>query len=202
MFLIGPISPIIPISPISPIVSYCSYRTAYYAIIKVMDKTQTIIVFIIVVLVVAAIVYVILSSSNKTSEPIGVTTESPSSSSAVSKTYKAEVPKDAVLSKPVTEVPAAPNVKEKLGFFDMTVTKNGYEPSSLTVKKGNLVQLRLTAVDADYDWSMPFAGLYKMIKKGEIGEVGFGATLAGTFIFECKDYCPAKNSKGTVVVMP
>ena len=168
-----------------------------------MDKTQTIIVFVIVVLVVAAIVYVILSSGNKTSEPIGVTTESPPSPSAVSKTYKAEVPKDAVLSTPVRETPAAPNVEEKLGIYEIRITKNGFDPLTLTVKKGNLVQLRITAVDADYDWSMPYSGLYKTIKKGETGDVGpWGATLAGTFIFECRNLCPLENTTGSLIVIP
>ncbi len=118
-------------------------------------------------------------------------------------TYTSDVPKDAQLDEPETEVPAAPGTDETLGIFNIKVSKDGYEPSTLTVKKGNLIQINLTAVDGDFDFSMPYKSLYQFVKKGETKQVSFGVKTSGTYNFMCRDYCPGnKVIEGKLIVIP
>ncbi len=117
--------------------------------------------------------------------------------------FSPEVPKDATLTPPVHEAPAAPNVPQTLGIFDMTVAAKGFDPASITVKNKNLVTINLTAADGDYDFSMPYTGLYTLVKKGETKQISFQTTGTGTFVFECRDHCPSSGKiQGTVVVIP
>lgn len=117
--------------------------------------------------------------------------------------FAPEVPEDAVPTVPQHESPAAPNTEVKLGFFDMSVSASGYEPSSLTVKLGNLVQIKLTGVGGAYDFSMPWTGLYQKVNDGETKQISFQTTSVGTFLFECRDFCPVgKKIQGELIVTP
>jgi len=117
--------------------------------------------------------------------------------------FTSEVPKDAKLTAPAGQSAAAPGVEEKLGIFNMTVSANGFEPNSITVKLGDVVHINLTARGGDYDFAMPWSGLYASVKNGEAKPITFGATSAGTFLFSCRDMCPAgKTIRGSIVVLP
>ncbi len=130
--------------------------------------------------------------------------QNPVTSNPAANYYSSEVPKSAELTKPVSEAPAFIGATdEKFRIFEMQVSKNGYSPDNFTVNLGDTVQIKMTAVDGDYDFSMPWSGLYKFAKKGENKNITFGVRSAGTFNFECRDHCPAGNViKGTVVVLP
>lgn len=117
--------------------------------------------------------------------------------------FTPEVPEDAVPTVPQHESPAAPNTEAKLGFFDMNVSASGFSPSTLTVKLGNLVQIKLTGVGGTYDFSMPWTGLYQKVNDGETKQISFQTTSVGTFIFECRDFCPVgRTIQGELIVTP
>lgn len=117
--------------------------------------------------------------------------------------FTTEVPKDAKPTAPQAEAPATPGATEKLGIFEMRVSSNGFEPNSITVNKGDVVQIRLTAQGGDYDFTVPYGGLYTEVKEGETKQITFGATSVGTFSFMCRDFCPAgKTITGSIIVLP
>lgn len=117
--------------------------------------------------------------------------------------FTPEVPADAAPTPPAVEAPAAPGRDERLGIFDMTVSAAGYNPSALTVKLGDLVQIRLTASGGNYDFAMPWSGLYQSVKNGETKQVSFQTTAAGTYLFQCQNMCPSgKTIQGNLVVVP
>lgn len=117
--------------------------------------------------------------------------------------YSAEVPENAAPTPPVHESPAAPNVEARLGFFEMKVSAAGFTPAELTVKQGNLVQIKITALDDDYDWHLPYLGLSLVVRKGETKQASFQVTAPGTYRFECRDYCPiGRTIGGELVVIP
>lgn len=117
--------------------------------------------------------------------------------------YTADVPEDATPTTPDVSAPAAPGSSASLGIFDMTVSRSGFEPSVLTVKFGNLVQIRLRATDGDYDFSMPWSGLYSVVRAGETRQISFQTTNTGTYLFECRDLCPSgKTISGQLIVLP
>ena len=120
------------------------------------------------------------------------------------KYYTLEVPKGAELTKPVFEAPAAPNaVKEKARTFEIKISKDGYSPNNLTVNFGDIVNIKITSVDGDYDFSLPWINSYLIVKRGETKTATFGVTDAGTWNFSCRNYCPpGKIIKGAIIVLP
>lgn len=119
-------------------------------------------------------------------------------------TYSPTVPNDAKLSTPAISAPASPNSSQTWGVFTVTASRNGFDPSTITVKKLDLVQIRLTAADGDYDFSVPYLGVsYAATKKGETRQINFQANTSGTFVFECRDYCGGgKIIQGQLIVLP
>jgi heme/copper-type cytochrome/quinol oxidase subunit 2 len=117
--------------------------------------------------------------------------------------FTTEVPGNAELTVPQEKAPAAPGAEEKLGIFNMTVSSSGFSPNSITVNKGDVVQIRLTAQGGDYDLSMPYKGLYVMVPENETKQITFGINTTGTYNFMCRDYCPGgRTINGELIVLP
>ncbi len=170
-----------------------------------MTRKQTVILIALIVFVAGGIIFGAANRINKKSannNPPQIPPVSDSKNSG--EYYTPEVPKNAELTKPESEAPAFLGAtEEKFRIFDMQVNKDGYSPDSFTVNLGDTVQIKMTSVDGDYDFSMPWSGLYQFAKRGENKTITFGATSAGTFVFECRDHCPPdKVLKGTIIVLP
>lgn len=117
--------------------------------------------------------------------------------------YTPEVSKDVKPTTPKFESSIAPNVKGKIGAFDLKITKDGFNPQEIIVNNGDFVQLVVVAEDGDYDVSVPYLGLYQSLKKGEIKQIGFSATAPGSFMIECRDFCPSAGKiQGQLIVLP
>lgn len=117
--------------------------------------------------------------------------------------FTPEVPKNAKPTVPAAQSVAAPGAEEKFGIFNMTVSSAGFNPENITVNLGDVVQIRLTAVGGDYDFAVPWSGLYTAVEEGGTKQITFGATSAGTFVFMCRDFCPGgRTIKGSIVVLP
>ncbi len=121
--------------------------------------------------------------------------------------YSPEVPKEVVTTTaPKAEAPASSNpaLNTKMRFYDMKATNKGFVPSNIAVNKGDTVEIDFTAVDGNYDLDFPYLGAYfSTVKKGEMKKFPFDTNLSGTFIFECKNSCPASGKiQGTLVVLP
>lgn len=119
------------------------------------------------------------------------------------KKFSSDVPLNAAPTTPDIEAPAAQDGAARFGRFNISVSREGYAPATITVKLGNLVQINLTAVGGNYDFSMPWSGLYQMVNSGETKQISFQTTSAGTYVFECRDLCPAgKTISGRLIVLP
>ncbi|KKU91714.1 MAG: hypothetical protein UY23_C0001G0320 [Candidatus Jorgensenbacteria bacterium GW2011_GWA1_48_11] len=120
--------------------------------------------------------------------------------------YSSEVSKDAVLTVPKNEAPASanPNLDTQIKFFDMKAAKTGFTPDSITVNKGDNLQIDFTAVDGDYDLNIPYLGAYfSAVKRGATKRLIFDTSLPGTFLFECRDHCPSGGKiQGMLIVLP
>jgi len=172
-----------------------------------MTRKQVYILTALIVFIVGGTVFGLLNRQKKetaddSKNPTNASGTSPTADTQ--KYYTPEVPKDAKVTKATVEAPASPNnPNEKLRIFDLAVSVNGYQPDNFTINKGDTVQIRMKAVDGDYDFSLPWGGLYQSAKKDETKSIAFGATTPGTYIFQCRDHCPAgKIIKGTIVVLP
>lgn len=177
-----------------------------------MSKKQIVVLislglFVVVVVIVGIIskgrYFVSLGPSGEVGEPEDVFSKEITGSNEL---FTPAVPENAKLSEPKLEAPASanPSLETKQRFFDLKATKDGFEPPSFTVNKGDTIQIDFTAVDADYDLDIPYLGVYfKVVKKGEGRRLPFSASTPGTFLFQCRDYCPASGPiKGQLIVLP
>ncbi len=171
-----------------------------------MSKKQAIILTALIVFIVAGTVFGILERTGRVNVGRNNSPQNspppPSPPNPAAAYYNSKIPKDAELTKPILEIPVPNATKEKSKVFEMKITKDSYSPNKFTVNLGDNVSIKMTAVDGDYDFSMPWMGLYQFARKSETKTVGFGATSAGVFAFECRDYCPSSKIKGTVIVLP
>ena len=76
---------------------------------------------------------------------------------------------------------------------------NVFEPSTLIVNEGDVVDIRLAAMDRDYEIYLPGLGIYKLVAKGKKSEIQFQAYSAGEHIFGCKAEC-ANPPRGSLVI--
>ena len=90
------------------------------------------------------------------------------------------------------------------GYHEFTMTAKNYEfdPSVITVKKGEKVRLFITATDRDHGIKIQGYDIDQVLKKGSTATIEFTADKAGTFEFKCSVYCGMghRRMKGKLVV--
>ncbi len=170
-----------------------------------MTKKEIITIVILSVVVIALVIFGILTK-NKTDEVIngglGDGNEVNATTTLEETGYSPEVPENVEITTPIIEADLGGNNEDaKIGLFEMSVSKDGFSPSQIAVKNGNVVRIDLTATDGKYDWELPWLGLYYSAVKGETKKISFQATSPGTLDFYCKDFCPAGGViRGKIII--
>ena len=84
----------------------------------------------------------------------------------------------------------------------VTARKFEYDPTVITVKKGDRVRLLITAADHDHGFKLPAFDIDQLIPKGETATIEFTASKSGTFPFHCSHFCGMGHGKmkGKLVV--
>jgi cytochrome c oxidase subunit 2 len=84
----------------------------------------------------------------------------------------------------------------------VSARKYEFDPSTITVKRGEQVKLTITAVDHDHGFKLEGFGVDKLLKKGQATTIQFTADKAGTFPFQCSHFCGMGHGKmkGQLVV--
>ncbi|MGA2632468.1 MAG: cupredoxin domain-containing protein [Terriglobia bacterium] len=84
----------------------------------------------------------------------------------------------------------------------MTAKKYEFDPSTVTVKKGERVKLLITALDRDHGFKLEAFGINQKLKKGDTETIEFTADKTGTFPFQCSEFCGFGHGrmKGKLVV--
>ncbi|MEW6722796.1 MAG: cupredoxin domain-containing protein [Candidatus Micrarchaeota archaeon] len=90
------------------------------------------------------------------------------------------------------------NVKE----FSVTAKQWEFSPSTLTVKKGDLVRITLTSADVTHGFMLPEFNINERIEPGKPVTVEFVADKAGEFGFRCSVRCGEGHmgQKGMLIV--
>lgn len=104
---------------------------------------------------------------------------------------------------PITVVPAAPGITALARSFNISVQNDKFTPSTVTVLVGDTVNISITAVDKDYDFTQPDYGLSSPLPKGVKKLILFQGMTSGKYTFFCKS-CggPDKGPVGYIVVVP
>lgn len=86
--------------------------------------------------------------------------------------------------------------------FTMTARDSGFDPSVITVKKGEKVRLIITATDCDHEFKLDAFDINQVLKKGDPETIEFTAGKAGKFEFKSSVYCGKGHGKmkGKLVV--
>lgn len=90
------------------------------------------------------------------------------------------------------------------GVHEITMTARNFEfdPSVITVKKGEKVRLLITSADHDHGIEIKGYDINQVLKNGDITTIEFTADKAGTFPFRCSVPCGHGHGKmkGKLVV--
>ncbi len=83
------------------------------------------------------------------------------------------------------------------GYHEFTITAKSHEfdPSVITVKKGEKVRLLITAADRDHGFKLEGYDIDQVLKQGHTETIEFTADKAGTFTFKCSVYCGRGHGK-------
>lgn len=177
-----------------------------------MTQKQTSVVVVFSVIVLIGIIIGVLSRKGSIpvspgSQPGGEITATSTPKDKGNTGFTSEVPKNAELSVPtqtiqiVNQPNSAPGAK--FVSFQITASKSGYSPSSITVKKGDTVEINLGAQDGNFDLFSGSAGFYVSASPSKSGKISFKADTSGTFSFGCKDHCPTGGKiSGEFIVLP
>ena len=98
------------------------------------------------------------------------------------------------------EVPEA--TEEIVKEFTMTAKQWEFEPSEITVNKGDTVKLHITSEDVKHGFGLPEFGINVDLEPGETVDVEFVADETGTFPFACTVVCGSGHigMEGQVIV--
>ncbi len=93
---------------------------------------------------------------------------------------------------------SASDVKE----FTLTASDWEWDPNIITVRKGDHVRLRVTALDVPHGFAIPKLGVDEYLPPGEEEVIDFTPTMNGTFTFYCSVSCGSGHShmRGKLVV--
>jgi cytochrome c oxidase subunit 2 len=86
--------------------------------------------------------------------------------------------------------------------IEVTAKKYEFNPNVITIKQGDHVKLVITALDRDHGFKLEPFSIDLKLKKGKPTTVQFIADRAGSFPFQCSDFCGLGhgNMKGKLVV--
>lgn len=98
--------------------------------------------------------------------------------------------------------PTDSNPEPSVAEFSIVARQFAFEPSTITVKKGQIVRLTLTSEDTTHGFTITEYNINKVISPGEATTVEFVADKAGTFTTSCSVPCGAghQSMKGTLIV--
>ncbi len=86
--------------------------------------------------------------------------------------------------------------------INMTAKQFGFDPGSVTVKKGDRVRIRITSLDIDHGFAISAYGIDRKIAGGTTEVIEFTADKEGEFDFVCSIPCGElhRMMKGKLVV--
>ena len=86
--------------------------------------------------------------------------------------------------------------------FDVSAKKWSFDPSTITVNKGDTVKLHITSEDVTHGFSLPEFSVSDTLSPGTTTTVEFIASKTGTFSFFCSMFCGSGHGsmRGTLIV--
>ena len=88
--------------------------------------------------------------------------------------------------------------------FNMTATRFVFEPSTVTVNKGDRVVLNILSTDVEHGFSLATYNIIETLPVGQTKTVSFTADQVGEFNFFCSVWCGSGHAdmRGKLIVNP
>jgi plastocyanin len=177
-----------------------------------MEKRKWLLIVVAAVIVIIIIVVVVWVSQKSASNPNGVaaptgTNGQPQSATRALTPANVVVPDEGAQTAPTgvavpkLQTAASQTSGAQFRSFAVAISNNAYNPATIAVNKGDIVDLELTAVDGNYGFTQPDYGYDLPISMGKTQKVQFQALNSGKFTFYCSA-CggPAKGPVGYLIV--
>jgi len=103
---------------------------------------------------------------------------------------------------PKESVTSAPGVKNKLRVFDVRGEKGAIFPVNFRAYQNDVISIKLTAIDQDYDFFLEGYNLQVKAKKGEIKIIEFQALNLGVYNFYCSLCSTKEKPAGEIIIIP
>ena len=86
--------------------------------------------------------------------------------------------------------------------FVITARQWSFEPSTITVKKGDTVRLSVTSIDVRHGFKLPTFGVNAVLEPDQTTVIEFTADQSGSFSFFCNVFCGDGHGAmaGTLIV--
>jgi len=104
------------------------------------------------------------------------------------------VPKESVKSSPVAE--------SKLRIFEVKGENGTISPSDFRAYQNDILSIKLTALDQDYDFYLEGYNLQVKAKKGETKTIEFQALNLGVYNFYCSLCSTKEKPAGKIIIVP
>lgn len=103
---------------------------------------------------------------------------------------------------PTSVAPANPSDSASARSFSLTVDKDAFSPNEIIVNKGDTVTVSFTAIDKNYDFTLPDYGMKVALPMGTTRQIQLSPSAVGTFLFYCTS-CggPTSGPTGHLVVV-
>jgi cytochrome c oxidase subunit 2 len=87
-------------------------------------------------------------------------------------------------------------------YFAMTAKNWEFEPSTITVNKGDLVKINIKSIDVDHGIRLSEFNVNEKLEPNKEVNIEFIADQTGEFTFSCNVFCGEghSNMKGTLIV--
>jgi len=103
---------------------------------------------------------------------------------------------------PEESVISAPGVESKLRIFEVKGENGAISPSNFRAYQNDIINIKLTAVDQDYDFSLEGYNLHIKAKKGETKTIEFQALNLGAYNFYCSLCSTKEKPAGKIIIVP
>ncbi len=103
---------------------------------------------------------------------------------------------------PLETVSSAPQSSSKIRIFEMKGEKDQLLPQSFIAYQDDILNIKLTAVDKDYDLRIEGYNLEIKAKKGETKTIEFQAVNLGKYNFYCSLCSTKEKPAGSVIIVP
>lgn len=100
-------------------------------------------------------------------------------------------------------IPASPGSENVLSIYKVRAEGGKFSITNIKAKKGDNINISITAVDRGYDFSIPTLGIKQVINKGETKPAIFQVMDPGVYKFYC-EVCGGAESqaRGSIIVNP